>query len=119
MNILIVDDSASDRALAYRALRAAFPDSAVHLINSAEAFERFEELSALDLVVTDWDVKHATGRRIIAAVKRQAPSCPVIVFTGSLGDRLDLAISAGADECVLKSAGMDQLAAAARRQLRR
>ena len=117
MNILIVDDNGNDRALAYRAMRTAFPDAAIHLLNTAQAFDRFGEFASLDLVITDWDLKLGTGRRIITAVKGRMPGCPVIIFTGSVDDCRSLAAEEGADDCVLKSGDMNLLIAAARRCL--
>ncbi len=78
--ILMVDDEESCRVVLDRILK-----EENHLVtiasNGKEALEAFDR-APFDIVITDRAMPGITGEEVAAAVKRKAPSTPVVMLTG-------------------------------------
>lgn len=90
--ILLIDDSADDRALAVLVLRNALPGA--EIVEAASALRFAEALwqSVFDLVITEYRLHWANGLAILRTLKAHRPECPVIMFTSASGD--DMAVNA-------------------------
>jgi signal transduction histidine kinase len=82
IDILLIDDSADDRALARRALLHALPAAAVHEAGSAAEFER-HAARLHDCVVTDFRLGWSDGLKVLRRLKETWPEQPVIMFTNT------------------------------------
>jgi PAS domain S-box-containing protein len=104
VRILLVDDSADDRALARRELQREIPN--LEITEAAEENE-FEEAFAagnFDLIITDYQLLWSDGLKVLERLKRRWPLVPVIMFTGSGSEEIAVqAMRTGVHDYVLKS----------------
>ncbi len=105
VRILTVDDEPDDRAMVRREAEAQFPGGEIVEAGSPEELDAALAGPALDLVVTDLELKWGTGREVLARVRDRLPGCPVIMFTDS-GDEMTAVelMKSGLDDYVVKSA---------------
>jgi two-component sensor histidine kinase len=105
VRLITVDDNPFDRQLVRHEAEALFPDAVIVECGGKQAFEEALEAGEPDLVVTDLDLKGASGREIFALSRAAFPTCPVIMFTNS-GDETTAVemMKAGLDDYVVKSA---------------
>jgi len=80
-NILIVDDSAIDRALAGKLLQREEDVVVTFAMNGREALVSMANARP-DVVVSDLQMPEMNGLELVAAVRRDYPSVPVILMTG-------------------------------------
>ncbi len=63
-----------------------------------------------DLVITDYELKDKTGIDLLKEVKRRKPNCPVILYTGTLDDKIEFeAKQMGAYEYLTKPVKLETL----------
>jgi len=121
VRILLVDDNPDDRALILRELRRELSDPHVEQITEAESLGHRLEGDAVDLVITDYQLRWTHGLEILRAVKLAWPDCPVIMFTATGNEEVAVeGMKEGLDDYVVKSTThLVRLSAAARAALRR
>lgn len=104
LHLVLLDDNPDDRAMVIRELRRDFPGLEVLQIIDHDGLAKALAEGLCDLVITDYQLHWATGLEILQAVKKVAPTCPVIMVTrmGSEDTAL-VVIKAGFDDFVLKS----------------
>ncbi len=91
--ILLVDDSATDRALGAGLIRKQQPDWDVITVESArEALEQLAT-SSIDIVVSDLIMPQIDGRQLLRIIKNDHPLVPVVLVTAQGDDQV-------AAECV-------------------
>jgi PAS domain S-box-containing protein len=88
MQLLLVDDSPTDRMVIQAKVQRAFPDLRV-----ATAGEQFELTEAMrhencDVVMTDYWLGWGDGLSVLQRVRRRWPRCKVIFFTGNGGEEV-------------------------------
>ncbi|MAD80004.1 MAG: hypothetical protein CMJ50_04055 [Planctomycetaceae bacterium] len=104
LQVLLVDDNPEDRGLVERELRSAYPD-----VQIAEAIDQLQldaqiNDGAFDLVVTDYHLQWSDGIRVLKAVKKRAPNCPVIMFTATGSEEIAVeAMKLGLDDYIIKT----------------
>jgi PAS domain S-box-containing protein len=115
--LVIVEDGPTDRELSVRELRKAGLAPALRFAeDEAELRAALAEFDP-DVVITGHALPRFNGHRAIQVVKEVAPTTPVIVLTGSLGEESSVEyMRSGADDYVLK-ANIERLAPAVRRAL--
>ena len=104
MRVLVVDDNADDRQLVLRELTALWPDVIAIEVSDLATFEEALDARAPDLVVTDLDLRWASGRDAFVTTKERYPACPVIMFTGTGDETIAVELmKSGLDDYVVKS----------------
>ena len=105
IRILVVDDNPNDRALATRALTAEFPDARIDAsVTNGEEMDRAITAGGFDAVVTDYQLRWATGLDVLRRVKARYPYCPVVMFTNTGTEEVAVeGMKAGLDDYVIKS----------------
>lgn len=89
--ILIIDDSQTDRALITKTLRERFADSVV--ISEGERVESVTGIlmsATVDIVLLDMNLPGLSGRDALQEVRRLEPSAAVIVLTGDVDSKLEI-----------------------------
>ena len=106
MRILFADDDRDTRKLAIRAvlqeLEGAEPVEASDRTSLDEAISD----GAIDILISDYDLKWIDGFEVYASVKEAHPDCVAVMFTGTGNEELAVrAMKAGFDDYVVKSPG--------------
>jgi PAS domain S-box-containing protein len=116
LRVLLVDDSADDRALALRALSKEFPGLVPHEAASAADLDRALRGEPFDLVIGDYALGWTTGLEVLRSVRARWPHAPVVMLTGTGSEEIAVdGLKAGLDDYVLKSPkGLARLALAVR-----
>lgn len=105
LSILLVDDNPSDRMLALRELRKAFPAVEVHEAHDQRKLTDLLDSIDVDLVITDYHLNWSTGLDVLKRIKAMAPHCPVIMFTGTGSEEVAVeAMKLGLDDYIIKNA---------------
>jgi PAS domain S-box-containing protein len=88
MELLLVDDSPTDRMVMQAKVQRAFPDARVSA--AGEQFELAEILRRdnCDVVITDYWLGWGDGLSVLQRVRRRWPRCKVIFFTGNGGEEV-------------------------------
>lgn len=104
LTVLLIDDSADDRALAARELRRHFQQ--VEILEAgtpetlAQAYER-----RFDIAITDYRLRFSDGITVLRELKRRFPERPVIMFTASGNEEVAVeAMKEGLDDYITKTA---------------
>lgn len=102
--ILLIDDDPNDRLLASRELKRELPNIQIReALNWQEIYQAFVE-DNFDLVITDYELRWATGLEVLRAVKEHDSERPIVMFTDSGSQEVAVeAMKAGLDDYVLKS----------------
>ncbi|MFQ5705631.1 MAG: PAS domain S-box protein, partial [Gemmatimonadales bacterium] len=101
--ILILEDIAADVELAERALAKARIEFESHWVYTQEDFVKALHEFAPDVVLADYHLPRFGAMAAIRTVKEQAPTTPVIVVTGAVGEEVAVkCIEAGAADYLLK-----------------
>jgi DNA-binding response OmpR family regulator len=117
VNVLVVQDEATVASFIKRGLEA--EGFAVRTAcDGAEGLAMSKAL-AFDLIVLDLALPNVSGDEILARLRAEGSSVPVIVLTGEdeISHRVDL-LNAGADDFVSKPCSFDELLARIRARLR-
>lgn len=100
---LLLEDVPADAELLVRELRKADPDIAVHCVAGQAEFERALQDFVPNVVISDHNLPHFSGRDALALVLRTAPAVPFILVTGSLSEETAVEyMKAGAADYLLK-----------------
>lgn len=107
MRILIIDDSENDRLLTRREISKEFPEAGITEIASRRELETALNGSrpdvAPDVAIVDYALGWGEGISISKELKGRFPDCPVIMFTGTLGEEYAvLAMKSGLDDYIIK-----------------
>ncbi len=104
MRILLVDDNPDDRVMVKMVL-----NESLRSVEYLEALDRdeFEDIltsGEFDLVITDYQLKWASGLDVVKRVKELYPEKPVLMFTGTGSEEVAVeAMKSGLDDYILKS----------------
>src|SRR5262249_35525331 len=113
MRALVIDDSRTVRMIIGQALRELGGD-VVEAGNGREGLERLAEHPDIDLVLVDWHMPEMDGLDFIRAVRAQRANDHVrimMVTTEAEGEQVARALSAGANEYLMKPFTRDVLVA--------
>ncbi|GGC63497.1 helix-turn-helix domain-containing protein [Haloferax sulfurifontis] len=115
VTVLLVDDNRDWLTLVVHRLREVAPDFEVREANSPEG--ALARLTAdVECVVSDYYMPGRTGIELLAAVRDARPDIPFLLFTGAGSEGLaSSALSAGADDYIVKTSVDDSAAALATR----
>ena len=103
-HIIIIDDNPNDRLLATRALKKDMPELKITEIPNQQTFKAVMKQGGFDLVITDYQLRWATGLDILREVKRTHKDVPVIMFTDTGTEEVAVeGLKAGLEDYVLKS----------------
>lgn len=111
--ILIVDDSATDRARAEGLIRKSMVDpwDISTATNGKEALEVMAKSDRFDMVLTDLLMPEMDGLELVQAVKEQYPLTPIILMTANGSEEIAIqALQNGAASYVPKRVLSDELA---------
>jgi len=112
VNALVVDDSAAMRRIQQKALEGlGFTVRAAS--NGVEALEVLGTMPACELVLTDWHMPGMDGIGLVRAIRQEARWTGVrivMVTSESVMASVDSALSAGADDFLMKPFSQDALA---------
>jgi PAS domain S-box-containing protein len=104
VNILLIDDSSSDRVLAIHALKQEFDDLRVQEVTRLQDMEQVLEEGQFDLAITDYQLRWSDGLSVLRTLKRQDGDRPVIMFTASGTQEIAVeAMKSGLDDYVIKA----------------
>ncbi len=118
LKILHVEDNPRDAEIVRDMLSAEWPDCAITVVCTREAFA--EELSrgGYDLVLSDFQLPGFNGLEALEMTRARAPDVPFIFFSGTLGEERAIeAVRAGAADYVIKDR-MQRLPVSIQRVLR-
>ena len=102
--VLVADDIGTVRTVVRTLLVSlGVPDHQVFEAPDGAAALRLLRDESIDLVITDWNMPGATGLDVLAAVREQSETVPVILLTSNnhRGEVIQ-AIKAGASDYVVK-----------------
>jgi PAS domain S-box-containing protein len=88
MDLLLVEDSPTDRMDMQAKVQRAFPE--VRVLSAGEQFELTEIMRRdnCDVVITDYWLGWGDGLSVLQRVRRRWPRCKVIFFTGNGGEEV-------------------------------
>lgn len=103
LRVLVVDDSADDRALIVRELQRSLSSCEVKPMASDGDLDGALAETAFDAVVTDYRLRSGSGLTVLRRVKERWPGCAVVIFAAAGSAEIGVeAIRAGADDYVVK-----------------
>jgi two-component system chemotaxis response regulator CheY len=111
MRALVVDDSKVMRADEQRALES-MGWQVTQAANGREAIAALEQLGACDLVLADWQMPEMDGIALIKHLRqdaRWASLVIIVVSSNAVLESIDVAITAGANDFVMKPFSVDAL----------
>ncbi len=118
LQVLLVEDSASDAELVLRALKKNGFEVSSAVAQTAEEFLAMVKKNPPDVVLADYNLGQWRGLEAVDLLCREGLDIPVIIVTGALGDTLAVeCIRQGATDYVLKDS-LPRLPEAVRRALR-
>jgi PAS domain S-box-containing protein len=102
--VLVVDDSASDRLMAVRVLKRAFPGLHVEQVGELEQWHQVLEQPRFDAVIVDYQLHWATGLELLHTLQQRWQGVPVIMLTGTAEEWQALeAVQEGLEEYLPKT----------------
>jgi len=103
LKILLIDDNSDDRFLTIEELKREF-DVDVDQVSTEAEFLQAMIKDNYNIVITDYQLRWATGLEIIRRIKQKFPFLPIIMFTGSQGEEVAVeAMKEGLDDYIIKS----------------
>jgi len=103
IRLLLIDDNKSDRALVLRELQREFSQLDVQEIISSGEFNLAIAAGEFNAVITDFQLRWATGLDVLQAIKQRYPRCPVIMFTNTGTEEIAVeAMKLGLDDYIIK-----------------
>lgn len=105
LKILLLDDNPDDRALSRRELSRHFEACIIREVGDRDGLEKeMQDGLAVDLVITDYQMRWTTGLDVLKRVKAHDPQMPVIMFTATGTQEIAVdAMKLGLDDYVIKS----------------
>ena len=113
LRVLVADDIGTVRAVVRNLLVSLGVDGTFvyEAPNGAEAIKIIES-EELDLIVTDWNMPHASGIDVLHAARDRSEELPVVFLTSkNHRDEVLSAVAAGANDYILKPFVRSQLTA--------
>jgi PAS domain S-box-containing protein len=86
--VLIIDESADDRALASLVLTGEFGNLEIDGVGTAAEFAGALAAGRFGIVICEAVFSWSTGLELIRLVREVRPDCPVILFTAEVGEEL-------------------------------
>jgi diguanylate cyclase (GGDEF)-like protein len=118
LNVLLIEDSEDDAALAVRALSLAGYDVRWKRVASAESLCEALDTGTWDLAIADYTMPGFTGTRALAIVREHDLDLPFIFVSGTIGEETAVAaMRTGAHDYIIKGS-LARLAPAVERELR-
>ncbi|MHB8380890.1 MAG: PAS domain-containing protein [Candidatus Binataceae bacterium] len=118
MDLLLVEDSVTDRMVMQRTIQRAFPGE--QFLIAGEAFEFNDALRRenIDVVITDYWLGWGDGLSVLQRARKRWPRCKVIFLTGNGGEEVVAeAFKYGLFYYMLKPDGFENLVAVIRTAL--
>ena len=110
MDLLLVEDSPTDRLLMHNRLRRAFPKAHIAIADDAHQLKDILREENCDVVVTDYWLGWTDGLSVLQRVKERWPRTRVIILTGNGGEEVVAeAFKFGLYHYLLKPDGFDNL----------
>jgi two-component system chemotaxis response regulator CheY len=112
MIALVVDDSLALRHIHRKALEQASWEVRT-AGNGQEALDQLEAMTTCDMVLTDWHMPVMDGIELVRRIRKHAryASVPVLMITSEATiDAIDVAMSAGANDVLMKPYSAEALA---------
>lgn len=105
LRFLLLDDNPDDRMLARRELERHYPDCQTTEVGDRAGFSHVAEAGfPFDLVITDYQMRWATGLDVLKQIKAQHLQLSVIMFTATGTQEIAVeAMKHGLDDYVIKS----------------
>lgn len=88
MELLLVDDSPTDRMVMQAKVQRAFPEIGVSSAGEQFEFNEIMRRDSCDVVITDYWLGWGDGLSVLQRVRRKWPRCKVIFFTGNGGEEV-------------------------------
>jgi PAS domain S-box-containing protein len=110
MDLLLVEDSPTDRLLMHNRLHRAFPKAHIAIADDAHQLADVLREENCDVVVTDYWLGWSDGLSVLQRVKERWPRARVIILTGNGGEEVVAeAFKFGLYHYLLKPEGFDSL----------
>ncbi len=110
MELLLVEDSPTDRLLMHNRLRRAFPKAQIAIADDAHQLADVLRGENCDVIVTDYWLGWTDGLSVLQRVKERWPRSRVIILTGNGGEEVVAeAFKFGLYHYLLKPDGFDHL----------
>jgi DNA-binding response OmpR family regulator len=104
IRLLLIDDNKSDRTLVLRELQREFSQLEVREIISSGELSRAVAGGDFDAVITDFQLRWATGLDVLLLIKERYPGCPVIMFTNTGTEEIAVeAMKLGLEDYIVKA----------------
>jgi PAS domain S-box-containing protein len=104
LRVLLVDDSPHDRGMVRRELRHEYSDIQFQEVTNELEFHQALGGAMFDIVITDYQIRWTDGLKVLQAVRRQWPNCPVLMFTATGGEEIAVeAMKAGLNDYIIKN----------------
>ena len=105
LSLLLVDDNPDDRVLVMREIRKVLPDSLIDEVSEGAQLSQWLDAGRhWDVVITDYQLRWATGLDVFARIRAERPGVPVIMFTASGNEELAVAaLKQGVDDYITKT----------------
>ncbi|HVA80409.1 MAG TPA: response regulator [Candidatus Binataceae bacterium] len=88
MDLLLVEDSATDRMVMQRRIQHAFPADQVLIVGEGFEFNEILRRENIDVVITDYWLGWGDGLSVLQRVRKRWPRCKVIFLTGNGGEEV-------------------------------
>jgi len=104
MNILLLEDNATDADLTQRGLTASIPNCNVEVAQTLKQAKKILEKSAVfDIALLDMKLPDGTGMDLLMEIRQSGLQMPVVILTGSGNEEVAAsAMKAGADDYIVK-----------------
>jgi PAS domain S-box-containing protein len=103
MNILHLEDSASDAELVHEFLKVCWPELEAETVSRRQDFERAVCRGNYDIIISDYSIPGYSGLEALTFARKHAPEKPFIYLSGTIGEeRAITALKAGASDYVIK-----------------
>ncbi|HUO04861.1 MAG TPA: response regulator [Candidatus Binataceae bacterium] len=110
MNLLLVEDSPTDRMVIEARLRRAFPKANIMVADDSRQFGKCLQENDCDVVVTDYWLGWTDGLSVLQRVRERWPNVRTIILTGNGGEEVVAsAFNYGLYHYLLKPEGFDEL----------
>ncbi|MFZ1889197.1 MAG: response regulator [Candidatus Binataceae bacterium] len=118
MDLLLVEDSVTDRMVMQRRIQHAFPGEQILIAGEAFEFNDALRRENIDVVITDYWLGWGDGLSVLQRVRKRWPRCKVIFLTGNGGEEVVAeAFKYGLFYYMLKPDGFENLVAVIRTAL--
>jgi PAS domain S-box-containing protein len=118
MDLLLIDDSPTDRLVMQTRLQRALPGVEVHVVGESSEFTEVLKRDNCDVVITDYWLGWGDGLSVLQRVRKRWPRCRVIFLTGNGGEEVVAeAFKFGLFYYLLKPDGFENLVTVARTAL--